>query len=572
MKSLTFAAGAMLVSYLPFSAVNGALGAIAAATGAGTLQLQWVSDAFAVALAAVVLPAGVLADRVGHRLVTLLGLAGTVLGAAAGTVAGQLDGAAAVVTLWVAQAVAGVGAGAVMSASLALIAAQAPDPRRRARWISLWAAATVGGLGGGPFLTGAVTAVAGWWWLYPPIALLAVAAAAAGFGVAESRAPERRRPDAAGLDTAAHAAAAPERYGPDASGLDAAGRLNTAGLDAAGLDAAGLDAAGRLNTARLTTAGLDVAGLDVAGRLKTAGLDTAGRLNTAGLDAPGLTTVAPERHRPDGTGPATSAPERRGLDGTRHGAAAIGVAALVFAVIGGGTAGWASPATLAAAAVAVLAFAALAAIERRAESPLLPLSLFASRGFAAAALAATVVLFAIGGGLFFLSLTLSHAHVGQLGIALRLGGLFGGNALGSVAAGWLQRRLDGRTVLLAGLVVAAAGAASLLTVGGASGAELTWRLAVLGLGAGLVMATSSAVAVQSVPAQFAGLAGAASNAVRQIGAALGPAVLGGVLAARSTTGLAGAVHAFAAVLTAALALTALVAAALIHLRRAPRAA
>src|SRR4051812_29783828 len=108
MRTLTFAAAAMLVSYLPFSAVNGALGAIAAATGADTPHLQWVSDAFAVALAAVVLPAGMLADRAGHRLVTLLGLAGTVLGAAAGTVAGQLDGAAAVVTLWVAQAVAGV--------------------------------------------------------------------------------------------------------------------------------------------------------------------------------------------------------------------------------------------------------------------------------------------------------------------------------------------------------------------------------------------------------------------------------------------------------------------------------
>ncbi|MFI5910066.1 MFS transporter [Dactylosporangium sp. NPDC051541] len=431
-----FSAAAMLVSYLPFSAVNGALGAIAADTGAGTLRLQWVSDAFAVALAAVVLPAGALAGRAGARRVTIVGLGGTVLGSLLGALAGQQR---SVPLLWAAQAVAGIGAAAVMSATLALLTAAAPDPRVRARWIAFWAAATVGGLGGGPFLTSAVLAVTSWWWLYPPIAFLAVASAALGLSARDEPTGER-------------------------------------------------------------------VPVDVAGQI----------------------------------------------------AAAIGVAALVFAVIEGGIAGRYGY------AVAALAFVALGLIERRAVAPLLPPPLFASRGFAAAALAATVVLFAIGGGLFFLSLALSRQHVGPLGIALRLGCLFAGNALGSVLAGWLQRRLDGRAVLLAGLVVAGGGAASLLTVGGGGALELAWRLAGLGLGAGLVMATSSAVAVQSVPPQFAGLAGAASNGVRQIGAALGPAVLGTVLAARGTATIAAAVHAFAAVLTVALLATAVVASGLIY--------
>ncbi|GAA3288226.1 MFS transporter [Dactylosporangium vinaceum] len=436
-RTVRFACAAMLVSYLPFSAANGALGAIAAATGAGTLRLQWVADAFAVALAALVLPAGALAERLGPRRVALAGLGGTVLGSLLGALAGQLG---SIELLWLAQGVAGIGAAGVMSATLSLLAAAAPDPRRRARWIAFWAAATVGGLGGGPFLTSAVTAVASWWWLYPPIALLAAVAALLGRGAAEVPRPARRP-------------------------------------------------------------------VDVAGQV----------------------------------------------------AAAAGVAALVFAVIEGGAAGWC------AAAVAVLAFVALGLIERRAAAPLLPPALFTSGGFAAAALAATVVLFAIGGGLFFLSLALSRQHVGQFGIALRLGCLFAGNALGSVAAGRLQRRIDGRSVLTAGLVVAAAGAASLLSVDGAGAGALAWRLAVLGFGAGLVMATSSAVAVQSVPPQFAGLAGAASNAVRQIGAALGPAVLGAILAARATSGLASAVHAFAAVLTGVLLVTAVIAAGLIRL-------
>src|SRR5260221_1831859 len=68
-----FACAAMLVSYLPFSAVNGVLGAVGASSGVGTHQLQWVTDAFTVALTGAVLSGGVLADRYGPRLSGALG-------------------------------------------------------------------------------------------------------------------------------------------------------------------------------------------------------------------------------------------------------------------------------------------------------------------------------------------------------------------------------------------------------------------------------------------------------------------------------------------------------------------
>jgi len=50
--------------------------------GAGTSDLQWVTDAYAVALAATVLSAGVLADLYGRRRITTAGLALTVAGSA----------------------------------------------------------------------------------------------------------------------------------------------------------------------------------------------------------------------------------------------------------------------------------------------------------------------------------------------------------------------------------------------------------------------------------------------------------------------------------------------------------
>ena len=191
-----FASAAMLVSYLPFSAVNGVLGAIGSAAGVGTSGLQWVTDAFTVALTGAVLSGGALAERYGRRRVTVLGLALTVVGCLTGFVAGGIAGAGAVHGLWAGQAVAGIGAGLVMSATLSLIAATAPTPAARTRAIALWAAANVAGLGSGPFLSAAVPS---WRWIFPPVALLSLGVAA--FGAVRShevRAGTAARPDRLG--------------------------------------------------------------------------------------------------------------------------------------------------------------------------------------------------------------------------------------------------------------------------------------------------------------------------------------------------------------------------------------
>lgn len=437
-----FACLAMLVSYLPFSAANGALGAIAATTGARTPDLQWVTDAFAVALGATVLSAGVFGDVYGRRLVAVLGLGLTVVGTMLDVVAGAMT---AIGLLWVGQALAGVGGGMVMSATLALIAV-------RPRAIPLWAAAVVVGLGGGPFIASAVTGYGAWQWTFAPIGVLALATAVFGLaGSGESSAPDGRR-----------------------------------------------------------------------------------------LDVPGQVTGS------------------------------VGIAALTFAVISGGAAGWSTPSTVAAFAVAAASLVAFALVERRSPAPLFRPALFTSRGFAAAGLGATAVLFAMGGGAFVLSLFFSGQRVGALGIATRLGCLFAANALASLAAGLLLSRFGARPVLVGGLVIAALGALSLLTVAAGTGLSgFAWRLFVLGTGGGLVMATSSTVAVQSVPGPLVGMAGSGNNAMRQLGAALGPAVLGVLIGARTGTGLVGALHIAATVLAVVFAAAAVAAALLLHTRTVP---
>jgi len=140
--TIVFAWIAMLVSYLPFSAVNGALARIGADTHASTSDLQWVTDAFTVSLVAAVLAGGWLGDSFGRRRTTLIGLALTVvcsvIGLSAGTLA-TIAGAApaGMLLLWLGQAVGGIGAGLVMSATLPLIAITASSPPVRDRTVAV---------------------------------------------------------------------------------------------------------------------------------------------------------------------------------------------------------------------------------------------------------------------------------------------------------------------------------------------------------------------------------------------------------------------------------------------------
>ena len=117
------AATAMLM--LDIAVVNTALSSIAADLDTGLGGLQWVVDAYTLALASVVLTAGSLADRFGRRRLFTIGLAiFTVasLGCAVAQDIAMLNGV---------RAVQGVGAAVMFAVSLALLANAYPDVRAR---------------------------------------------------------------------------------------------------------------------------------------------------------------------------------------------------------------------------------------------------------------------------------------------------------------------------------------------------------------------------------------------------------------------------------------------------------
>jgi MFS family permease len=110
---------------LDITVVNTALPAIEDDLGASFTELQWVVDAYTLSLAALVLTAGSLADRLGRRRVFAGGLA-------IFTVASLLAGLAPDPTfLNISRALQGVGGAVMFAVSLALIAQEFPAGRER---------------------------------------------------------------------------------------------------------------------------------------------------------------------------------------------------------------------------------------------------------------------------------------------------------------------------------------------------------------------------------------------------------------------------------------------------------
>src|SRR5579872_492238 len=182
------------VIQLDVTIVNVALPAIQREIGGSLAGLQWVIDAYTLALASIMLTAGSTADRLGARKVFVLGLTAFAAGSAACAVAPSLG------VLIAARAVQGLGASALLPCSLALLVHQFPDPRARARALGVWGAMGSLGVALGPVFGGALVGLVGWRSIFlvnVPICVLTVFLLRRH--VTESPLNPERRPDLPGL-------------------------------------------------------------------------------------------------------------------------------------------------------------------------------------------------------------------------------------------------------------------------------------------------------------------------------------------------------------------------------------
>ena len=406
---------ALLIVVVDNTVLNTALPTLARRLHASTGGLQWITDAFSLVFAGLLISAGSVGDRYGRRRALVAGLAVY----AAGSVGAALSAGVGELIGW--RVVMGAGAALVMPATLSILNAVFPA-RERAQAIAAWSAVAGVAVVIGPTLGGFLLAHFAWgsvFWVNVP--LVAVALVAIAF-VVPSIPVER-----------------------------AAARFDVVGMLA----------------------------------------------STAGL------------------------------------------VALVDAVIEAPDRGWVAPGTLAEFAAAAVALAGFLGWERRAAHPMIDVRIFAHRGFSAASGALAVTFFALFGSLFVLTQYLQLVR-GYSTLAAGVRALPFALAMGAVSpvSSVLAARVGVRVVVPSGLLLMAGGLWWLGAVSANTGySHLAVAVVAMGAGMGLVMAPASESIMATLPQHQAGAGSAVNDTVREVGGALGVAVIGSLVSAAYRTHL-----------------------------------
>ncbi|MGH8962216.1 MAG: MFS transporter [Jatrophihabitantaceae bacterium] len=164
----------MFLVLLDVTIVNVALPSIAHGLHAGVASLQFVVDGYAVAIASLLLAAGSIGDRYGHRRVLIVGFAVFGLASLGCAIA---PGTAALIA---ARVVQGAGGALLLPSTMAVIAEVFPDREQQARALGTWAAASSLALPAGPLLGGLLVGTSSWrlvFWINVPLVALTLAAA-----------------------------------------------------------------------------------------------------------------------------------------------------------------------------------------------------------------------------------------------------------------------------------------------------------------------------------------------------------------------------------------------------------
>jgi EmrB/QacA subfamily drug resistance transporter len=396
----------LLIVVVDNSIVNVALPTLVRRLHASTTELQWVVDAYTLAVAGLLLSLGSLGDRIGrHRT-----LAGGLVVFGAGSALAALSGSAS--QLIACRVVMGIGAAAIMPATLSILTNVFTETSERAKAIAMWSAVAGLGVAVGPTLGGWLLAHFSWGSIFMvnlPIVAVALAA--------------------------------------------------------------------------------------------------------------GRAVVPPSRNEH---------PAR--LDPVGAVASVVGLVAVVYAVIEAPTNGWTSATTVGIGALGTAILAAWVAWELHSTHPMVDLRIFRNARFSAASLAITMIFLALFGWLFLFTQQLQfvlgyntfQAGVRALPFALTIGVV-------SPAAARLAARVGTKIVVAAGLAVMGAGFSMMVTSTTHTHYPfLATASVIIATGMGLAMAPATESIMGSLPRHQAGVGSAVNDTTRELGGALGVAVIGSI--------------------------------------------
>jgi EmrB/QacA subfamily drug resistance transporter len=223
-------------------------------------------------------------------------------------------------------------------------------------------------------------------------------------------------------------------------------------------------------------------------------------------------------------------PRRSPLDPPGAAVSVLGLSALVYAIIEGPVSGWASASVVAAFAAAAALLAGFAVTEVRRTHPMLDVRLFTNPRFSAASLAITALFFGLTGIIFFQTQHLQFVlGYDVLGAGLRSAPLALALLVVSPVTPRFVRLVGTRAVVTAGLVTGAVAMAARATFSVRTGYDaILITQCLLGLGVALTLAAATASIMGAVGRERAGVGSAVNDTTRQVGGALGVAVMGSV--------------------------------------------
>ncbi|MGO9455701.1 MAG: MFS transporter [Acidimicrobiales bacterium] len=212
----------------------------------------------------------------------------------------------------------------------------------------------------------------------------------------------------------------------------------------------------------------------------------------------------------------------------------IGLALLLYAIIEVPVKGWDSSLVFASGAASLVVLTAFVLWERHSSHPLLLLEPFANRRFSVAMAAVALAVFSLMGYLFVLTQYLQFVlGYSPFQTGLRILPIAAVLAVASLVSTVLDKIVGTKAVVGAGLVIVACGLWQTTTITIADHfSHALIGMALLGLGAGMILAPATASVMGSLPRKRAGVGSATNSSALQVGGALGVAVIGSVLAVR----------------------------------------
>jgi EmrB/QacA subfamily drug resistance transporter len=222
---------------------------------------------------------------------------------------------------------------------------------------------------------------------------------------------------------------------------------------------------------------------------------------------------------------------------------AVAIGGLVLGIHEGPEKGWTDALTLVGLIAGIVALLGFVAWELRQEFPLLEIRLFANRGLAAGSLTLLIV-FAVMFGIFLVLVQFMQAVLGYSALAAAaslLPMMLVMMPLSAVSP-TIAQRVGTRNVLMAGVAIFGIGLTLLAVMVSADGGYLSVipGLIVVAVGIGLCMSPSTMTITESLPSDKQGVGSALNDTVRELGGAVGIALLGSLVSAGYRSSMSGA--------------------------------